>query len=322
MAYFVDMHDISLRRLVILALVLLIAVPCFAAPYDRVIVGNSVFGCHILPFISPRIEWHPFWADDPTDIFTVAAAPGERVLAALSGARIEIVELKADQSRTPFFSGADGYYAASLAVASSGDVHVLAWGPNAAIISISPSGALVATHSLGFALEPYEYAFDLASDQCTTAIGAGGVIHRFNVCTGTALPDLVSTYAVDLAFLPDGDVLASSDLGLRRYDSSGVLVNTIDVDDYPGTIALRSQGNSAIVETGCESGQLVHVDLITEATSDAGTTEVTQARAILLSDGWTAALGPASLERVPTLSNTIAIVFAALLALAALRRMS
>ena len=317
------MHTPFSGRLAILALVLTIAAPVFAVPYDRVIVGDRLVGCMFLPISSPRIEWFPFWASEPTDLFTVAAAPGERVYAALSGPGIEIVELKADQSRTPFFSGADGYDAASLAVASSGEVHVLArGGANAAIISLSSSGALVATHSLSFPIQTYEYAFDLASDQCTTAIGAGGVIHRFDVCTGTALPDLVSAHAEDLAFLPNGDVLTSSTLDLRRYDSSGVLVNTIDTDEWPGAIALRGQGNRAIVGTGCDSGRLVAVDLVTGATSDAGSTDVTQARAILLSDGWTAALGPAALQPVPTLSNTMAIVFAAFLAFVALRRMS
>lgn len=317
------MHPFVSRRLVLFVVVLW-AVPVFAAPYDMVIVGDNVGGCYILSFSSHRIEWLPFWGNDPTDIFTVAAAPGDRVYAALFGPRIEIVELKADQSRTPFFSGADGYSPNSLAVDSSGNVHVLArQGGNGAIISISSGGALVATHSLGFALDPYEYAFDLASDQCTAAMSAGGVIRRFDVCTGTALPDLVNEYAADLAFLPNGDVLTGWELTLRRYNSSGVLLGTIDLPDYPNAIALRGHGNRALVQVGCESGQLVDVDLITGETWDQGEpTGVTQARAILLSDGWTAALGPAALTPVPTLSTSIAIAFAAILAIFALRRLS
>ena len=320
------MNDYNLRRLAVLALVLLIAIPAFSTPYDMVIVGDVVGGCGILSFSWPQIEWYPFWWESDTDIYTVAAAPGERVLAAVNGSpRIEIVELKADRSRTPFFSGADGYRAEALAVDSSGTVHVLArQGETGSVISIASDGTLVATHPLGFALRYQDDAFDLASDQCTVAIGANGAIRRFDVCTGSALPDLVSGSASDLAFLPNGDVLATSDLNLRRYDSSGVLLRTIVLGDSPNTIALRNHGNVALVLMGCDSGQLADVDLTTGAVSNRPYwgTSVTQARAILVSDGWTAAFGPAALQPVPTLSDAISIAFAAFLAIFALRRQS
>ena len=322
------MHWQFSLRLVIPAILLWIAAPVLAAPYDMIVVGDRLAACILLPIGTSRIEWQPFWSDEPTDIYTVAPAPGERVFASVFVShitpRIEIVELKADRSRTPFFSGANGYWANSLAVDSSGNVHVLAQqGMNAAILSISSSGSLLATHSLGLTPNPFEYAFDLASDQCTAAIGTGGVIRRFDVCTGTALPDLTDDSATDLAFLPNGDVLTVSDTGLHRYDPAGVLLRTIELDDYPSAIALRGFGNRARVQMGwCDSGQLVDVDLITGATSEPDYTDVTHARALLVSDGWTAALGPAALAPVPTLSNSIAIVFAAILAIFALRRLS
>ncbi|MDP9191745.1 MAG: hypothetical protein M3P06_08580 [Acidobacteriota bacterium] len=318
------MHPRLPPRFLILAIVLLVAAPVLAAPYDMVAVGNNVGGCFFLPFSITRIEWLNHWTEEPTNIHTVAAAPGGRVYAAVAGPRIEIVELKADQSRTAFFSGADGYKAASLAVDSALNIHVLAQtGATAAIISISSSGALTAIHPLGFEIDDRDDAFDLAADQCTVVIGAGSAIRRFNVCTGTALPDLASIYATDLAFLPSGEVLVANDTGLHRYDSLSVLLGTIVLDDYPNTITLRNEGTRVLVETGCESGRLHNVDLNTGAIADAGGTFVTQPRVILVPDGWTAAFGaPASHAPVPTLSTWITIAFATLLALTALHRMS
>lgn len=318
------MRRLISRRLLVLASVLLIATTAFAEPYDMIVVGDNVGGCFLLAFSITRAEWLPRWTEQPTNIRTVAAAPGERVYAAVAGPRIEIVELKANQSRIPFFSGADGYAAVSMAIDSTRNIYVLAQtGVNAAIVSISSSGALTAIHPLDFAMEFNEDAFDLAADQCTVAIGAGSAIRRFNVCTGTALPDLASIYATDLAFLPNGEVLVANDTGLHRYDSLGVLLGTIVLDDYPNTITLRNEGTRVLVETGCESGRLQNVDLNTGAAAEAGITDVTQPRVILVPDGWTAAFGAsASLAPIPTLSTWITIVFATLLALTALHRMS
>lgn len=302
---------------------LLIAIPTAAAPYDMILVGDNVGGCFILSFSSPRAEWHPYWSEDPTDVHAVAAAPFERVFAAVRGPRIEIVELHADQSRTPFFSGFEGVVTAKqLVVDESGDVYVLTQATNPTIVALSSEGNLTATHPLPFTMQFWENGFDLAADQCTAFIGANGVIRRFNVCTGTPLPDFANVSVTDLAVLPDGGLLVSTaDTELRRYDASGVLTDTIELEDGVNAFALRRGGFGALLQMGCDSGELRDVNLLTgESFRLDENTFVTQARSILVADSWTAAIG-ATTPEVPTLATWMLMAMAGLLATFALTRL-
>ncbi|HYC59863.1 MAG TPA: hypothetical protein VEK79_09885 [Thermoanaerobaculia bacterium] len=313
----------TFARLLLIAIVFVSAVPMMAAPYDLVLVGDHIGACFFLPFSSPRIEWHPSWAEDPTNIYAAAAAPGGRVFAGLSAPRVEIVELRADQSRTPFFSGLDGVASAgSLVVDRSGNVYVLTrQAGNESIVAISSTGALVATYPLTFDVEPWEHGFDLAEDQCTAFIGENGAIHRFNVCTGTPLSDFATTPVTDLAVLPDGGVLAGFNFELRRYSAAGTLTSTTNLDDSVNAIGLRNGGQAALLQMGCDSGELRDVNLVDGTSIRRGEgTFVTQARDVLPGDGWTAAIGAAT-AAVPTLEVWMAVALGLLLVLTALRRL-
>lgn len=309
----------GIRPTVKVVVALLCAIPVFAAPYDLILAGDSVGGCYILSFSSPAAEWHPYWTDFRTDIYTVAAAPNDRVFAIVRG---QIVELHADRSRTPFFSGFEGVFVRQLVVDESGDVYALTQqGLNTAIAAISAEGNLTATYPLPFSGQLFWSAFDLAADQCTAFIGLDSVIHRFNVCTGTPLPDFANTYASDLAVLPDGGLLVAYLYELRRYDAAGVLTNTIRLEDDVNAFTLRRGGDGALLQMGCDSGELRDVNLLTgESFRLHQWPTVTQARGILVSDNWTAAIG-ASTAEVPTLATWMLIAMGALLSALAIMRL-
>jgi hypothetical protein len=66
---------------------------------------------------------------------------------------------------------------------------------------------------------------DLAADQCTMFYSdEGSTIHRFNVCTNTALADFVTVGGANfyaLRILPNGDVLVAAAGSVRRFNSGG-----------------------------------------------------------------------------------------------------
>ena len=82
-----------------------------------------------------------------------------------------------------------------------------------------PSGTQAANYNV-----PRSDWIDLAADLCTMFYSdEGPSIHRFNVCTNTALPDFTSAgpafYA--LRILPNGDVLAAAQGSVKRFNSAG-----------------------------------------------------------------------------------------------------
>jgi hypothetical protein len=88
------------------------------------------------------------------------------------------------------------------------------------ILKLNLSGTQLANYDV-----PRSDWIDLAADLCTMFYtDEGPVIHRFNVCTNTALSDFVSLpgsnfYA--LRILPNGDVLVASAGSVRRFNSGG-----------------------------------------------------------------------------------------------------
>lgn len=82
-----------------------------------------------------------------------------------------------------------------------------------------PSGTQLANYST-----PRSDWIDLAADGCTMFYSDEGPrIHRFNVCTNTALTDFTTVgpafYA--LRILPNGDVLAAAGPSVKHFNSSG-----------------------------------------------------------------------------------------------------
>ena len=87
------------------------------------------------------------------------------------------------------------------------------------ILKLNLSGTQLANYNT-----PRSDWIDLASDQCTMFYtDEGPSIHRFNVCTNTALPNFTNVgpnfYA--LRILPNGDVLAAAGASVKRFNSAG-----------------------------------------------------------------------------------------------------
>ncbi len=84
---------------------------------------------------------------------------------------------------------------------------------------------------------------DLASDQCTMFITDEGTnIMRSNVCTKTSLPDFVAsglTHDYALRILSDGGVLVADTTNIKRYNSSGGLIQTYDNTSQDNWFALN-----------------------------------------------------------------------------------
>jgi hypothetical protein len=65
---------------------------------------------------------------------------------------------------------------------------------------------------------------DLAADQCTMFYSdEGPSVHRFNVCTNTAMPNFTNAGPnfFALRVLPNGDVLAAAGASVKRFNSAG-----------------------------------------------------------------------------------------------------
>src|SRR5258706_11260822 len=87
------------------------------------------------------------------------------------------------------------------------------------ILKLNLSGTQLANYDA-----PRSDWIDLASDQCTMFYtDEGASIHRFNVCTNTALTNFTNAgpnfYA--LRILPNGDVLAAAGGSVKRFNSAG-----------------------------------------------------------------------------------------------------
>ena len=87
------------------------------------------------------------------------------------------------------------------------------------ILKLNLSGTQLANYDT-----PRSDWIDLAADQCTMFYtDEGPSIHRFNVCTNTALPNFTNAgpafYA--LRILPNGDVLAAAAASVKRFNSAG-----------------------------------------------------------------------------------------------------
>jgi hypothetical protein len=95
-------------------------------------------------------------------------------------------------------------------------------GPGSNVQKFSAAGALLATYLTGSS-----DWIDLAADQCTLFYDGEGNIHRWDICTDSALPDFTASgtnYAIRI--LPNGNVLAASAGICNQYDPSGTSIAT------------------------------------------------------------------------------------------------
>jgi outer membrane protein assembly factor BamB len=320
--------------------ILIISFPLLGAPADLIVSGTE-YCIPIITIVVPPpsygIEWRNLWSeispDDDAGMALIAAGGRGRLLAIETPefARFNILEVRADQTRTQLFS-MDGKSGAGLVADAAGRIFVLAshpGGPSSSIFVLSPDGSLLATHTAAGSTESYYQRIDLASDQCTLYYGTNsGTVRRFDVCTGTQGPDFPAAASNALALLPDGDLLVSYGNHLFRYDPSGLLVRTYVLGESVSSFALTAAGRRAVVVTQCrQQGQVREVDLDSgvETVRDESLTAVAgEVTAIVPVNGWTAALGSAAamaVSDIPVLGISGVVALAAILALFGLSRL-
>ncbi|HEX2062339.1 MAG TPA: hypothetical protein VHK90_16495 [Thermoanaerobaculia bacterium] len=308
-----------------LVLLLAFAAPALAQDYDVAVAGDQ-FPCALdTPILIPRLVWTPGGVDPNDDVRTIAAAGGGRVLAALEATRVQLVEVRPDLTRTPFFTGAEGHTAQELVVDRAGNFFVLATsGESASILEISAAGTLLNSQPFPSGAR----SIDLAADQCTLFAVHDGTVIRRNVCTATPLASFatVGSGARELVILPDGDVLAGTHTAdgyeLRRYDPAGSLVRTYDAPEgsLPGAIALGGGGTTLLVGSNCRFS-LHELDLTSgEVLREIAVSHVAGFDSIVSRRGFTAAIGALAASDVPSLSfASVAELVALLATLAAVR---
>lgn len=274
--------------------------------------GRSFFGgCEIgiIPIVQQTLEWTGANASyGESDVLVVAPAPGGRIFAVLANGGL--AEIRPDGSRTALTAPAalGGREPLAMVVDGNGAIYVLVRFDllQDAIMAFNPDGSLRATYPLGARYAPFgSTVIDLAADQCTLFLLRGGVVRRFNVCTGTFLADFatvpMAAYAVRV--LPDGGILLSfqrsatgnelEDFELRQYDASGGVVRSYPLNGAATVLILSDGGSRAVYNNNgldiCPHG-LSTLDL----RSGAVVTSPLQTHrplSLVTYFGWTAALG-------------------------------
>ncbi|HYR28532.1 MAG TPA: hypothetical protein VEU30_08705 [Thermoanaerobaculia bacterium] len=317
-----------MRSPALLLLTLVLGAPS-ARGYEYVAAGSEQAGNSPLPISGPDLVlWHP---DDGEIRFIQGLAPaptGEILAAPGREQHSQAIVLRLDGSSTIVFAGVPDYRAVALIADRAGNIFILADGPSQQfVLDAGAGGTLRAIHPLP-ALSELE-KIDLAADQCTLFLGAPNVISRFNVCTGTPLPDfLISLDTIaDFRILPEGGVLAAvwraGPDALLRYDASGALTRTYPVPAgfaFPHGIALEGTGNVALVTT-IDPGERFRLDLESGAWTDVGFFGLHNLRAIVSGNPYTAALGHLNGHAVPALSWEWMAVLAVVLGAVAVRVM-
>jgi hypothetical protein len=304
---------IQLRGLILVLVALLPLAAEAQQPFDAVVSGESVFGCHIVPIIEPGVVWvNPDRVEQPTDIAMVASGDGRRVFAVTEGSPYRVVQVEPSGAQTAFHTGTGR--ALGLAVADDGRVYVVTDDPR--LDRISPSGTLEASYPLG-TVPPLNGPFDVAPDNCTIFYSRGGVISRINGCTGASLPDFASVpFVSDIEVLPDGQVLLTEGNAVRLYSAAGALVRTVasitaygfDSDRFEAAQASLRDGVLWIaVVNRCEaSSSLLRVSFATGA-------ELSRRPLPVLNTASGLVIGAATAS-IPTLSEMVMVLLVLVLA--------
>lgn len=250
------------------------------------------------------------------------ARAGRAVFAAVTaGANFSVVELRPDGSRVPITVAAPGRPFA-MVVDASGAPYVLTYTDT--VVAFNSGGSVRATYPLGGTTDGgyTRTAIDLASDQCTLfVLDLPDRLRRFNVCTGTALPDFplpAGELYIAIRLLPDGDVLLSRDDGLARFDASGALVRTYAVGDGFDIYALmlRDGGRRVVIGEQVDpcNGRLLTVDLESGEQLSSVALRMELPTSLVTFYGWTAALGAAHPAEAPALGTIALTLLATMLA--------
>lgn len=252
-----------MRNLLIALLFLPLAAAAQDQPFEAVVSGHQTFGCLIIPIIDSRIQWFtPDRVESSPTIGPIATGDHERVFAIIqqNPPSVRVMQVEPDGTRTPFFEGLPGAFASAIAVAPSGRV-VVTYGSPVNVAVISAGGALEATYALPGALQfP---AIAIGPDNCTLYYTKAGSVGRFDVCTGTALPDFIAGSFLDIEALPNGQVLLSSGDQVFLYDAGATLIREVaELSDYgfanevlAEQIALDPEGVTLYVtaNAGCDA---------------------------------------------------------------------
>jgi len=104
------------------------------------------------------------------------------------------------------------------------------------ILKFDPAGTLLSKFNNG-----RTDWMDLSADQCTMLFDQeGNTIHRYNVCTNTALTDFSTTAGVfAMRILSSGSVLVADNSQIARLDSSGNVVQTYNASGESSWFALN-----------------------------------------------------------------------------------
>lgn len=256
-------------------------------------------------------------------------APNGRVLGTrLGNDDRRIWELRPDAAPVPVATLA--HYPDRLTVARDGTIYVF----NTPVItgrylSAVRDGSTIRQFNMALA----DTAPDLAADQCTLFYvhGGGDRIRRLNVCTGEQLPDFATGLPLtrNLRILPDGGVLAAHQGNyFINYAPDGTVRRRYDAPGHVGwDMPLAISGNQRsfwTVTDSCTAGaRLVEFDLDNGAIlTQQPVPRIAEAFSLVLTDGWTAALGfGGGSVGVPSLSVIGAAVFVAFLAAFAVIRL-
>jgi len=180
--------------------------------------------CDQHPDHAVAVQWYTPNLIEYENVVAIASGDGRRVFALVSGAPVEIVEIRPDGSEIPFYQGSPGSAAISMAIASDGHMFLANGGPTSALMRISPAGVLEGSYPLT------SDNIAVGADGCTIYYRTGSNdIRRINGCTGAALPDFANglLWINDFLELPDGQVLVASGDQVNLYDATGMFVRTV-----------------------------------------------------------------------------------------------
>lgn len=226
--------------------VIAVAFTCAASaqqPRTEVVLTGLRFPCLNLPLGGPypALLWHQF--DTRTSIDRVASAPGQPVYGVtFTGS---VAELQPDLSERAF------------APARAGNLFAIAVTPNGRVFTTSHTGSLWAysadgVHEASHSLPGYggQGALAAAADECTVYYTKRTDVASFNVCTGEPLIDFAPapSAVLDIAALPNGQVLLSTAGAVFLYGPSGAMIRAV-YGGAPDQIATTPDGDLWVAET-------------------------------------------------------------------------
>lgn len=263
------------------AIAVVLAPVAFGQAFEAVVSGSfDPLECIVDPPLSQdALQWiEPDRLERPAPGVLTIASPDHRRVFALTGGfgpGVQIELLSPNGARTPFFTGLPEARESGMAVASNGRVFVTYSQDGSPFVAvISAAGVFEAAYPLAGT------AFAVAPDNCTLYVRrtftTTGVIGRFNVCTGSALPDFGAVPNLrDIDVMPDGRVLAAAERNVFVYSAAGVLLQTFNLDSYgipapfpfphrANQVAVSADGQSIYIAAGvfCDStGTLLQIAL-------------------------------------------------------------